>query len=109
MFPGRGNTGFIKDARNTMAEVSKLAGLHLTRHGLRRTYIAVGIKLKIEMWKLKLLTNHISKGDVTLDHYTETSDLRYLSGEIEQMAAWIVEQGAISAAGNILPMRAKTA
>lgn len=108
VFPGRGNTGFIKDARNTMAEMSKLAGLHLTHHDLRRTYIAVGIKLKIEMWKLKLLTNHISKGDVTLDHYTETSDLRYLSGEIEQMAAWIVEQGAISAAGNILPIRAKT-
>lgn len=109
VYPGRGKADFIKDARNTMAEVSKLAGLHLTHHDLRRTFIAIGIKLKIEMWKLKLLTNHISKGDVTIDHYTETSDLRYLSGEVEQIAAWIVEQGAISAAGNVLPMWAKTA
>ncbi len=78
-----------------MMEVSELAGLHLAYHDLRRTFIAIGVKLKIEMWKLKLLTNHISKGDVTIDHYTKTSDLRYLFG--------------ISAAGNILPMRVKTA
>lgn len=109
VFPGRRKADFIKDARNTMAEVSSLSGIHLTHHDLRRTFIAIGVKLKIEMWKLKLLTNHISKGDVTIDHYTETSDLRYLSSEAEQIAAWIVEQGAISAAGNVLPMRAKTA
>lgn len=105
VFQGRGKTDFIKDARNTMAEVSKLAGLHLTAHDLRRTFIAIGIKLKIELWKLKLLTNHISKGDVTIDHYTETNDLRYLSGEAEQIAAWIVEQGKIAAAGNVVQLR----
>ena len=109
VFPGRSQTGFIKDARTCMAEVSTLAGLHLTHHDLRRTYIAIGIKLKIEMWKLKLLTNHVSKGDVTIDHYTETSDLRYLSGEADQMAAWIVEQGRIAAAGNVVQLRGKTA
>lgn len=104
VFPGRGKTAFIKDARATMSEVSKLAGMHLTAHDLRRTFIAIGIKLKIEMWKLKLLTNHISKGDVTIDHYTETNNLRYLSGEVEQIAAWIVEQGKIAAAGNVVPL-----
>jgi len=110
VFPGRSKTGFVKDARTTMAEVSKLAGLHLTAHDLRRTFMAIGIKLKIEMWKLKLLTNHISKGDVTIDHYTETNDLRYLSGEVEQIASWIVEQGKIAAAGNVVPMKkSKTA
>lgn len=60
------------------------------------------------MGDFKLLTNHVSKGDVTIDHYTETSGLRYLSGEAEQIAAWIIEQGAISAAGNVLPMRANS-
>lgn len=104
VFPSRGSDGYISDARYTMVEVSKLAGLHLTPHDLRRTFIAIGIKLKIEMWKLKLLTNHISKGDVTIDHYTETSDLRYLSGEAEQIAAWIVEQGKIAAADNVVPL-----
>lgn len=105
VFPARDKTGFIKDARSTVAEVSKLAGLHLTHHDLRRTYIAIGIHLKIEMWKLKLLTNHISKGDVTLDHYTETGNLRYLSGEAEQIAAWIVEQGAIASGANVVQLR----
>lgn len=104
VFPGRGKTPFLKDARSTMAEVSKLAGLHLTHHDLRRTYIAIGIHLKIEMWKLKLLTNHISKGDVTIDHYTETGDLRYLSGEAEQIAAWIVEQGKIATSANVIQL-----
>lgn len=105
VFPGRGKIEFIKDARNTMAEVSTLAGLHLTPHDLRRTFIAIGIKLKTEMWKLKLLTNHVSKGDVTIDHYTETNDLRYLSGEAETIAAWIMQQGVIAAAGNVVQLR----
>jgi len=104
VFTGRIEGQHIKEARGTMAEVSKLAGLHLTPHDLRRTFIAIGIKLKIEMWKLKLLTYHISKGDVTLDHYTEITNLTYLSGEIEQISAWIVEQGKIAAADNVVPI-----
>lgn len=104
VFPGRSKNAFITDARSTMDEVSTLAGPHLSAHDLRRTFIAIGIKLKIELWKLKLLTNHISKGDVTIDHYTETNDLRYLSADSERIAAWIVEQGAIAAAGNVVQM-----
>jgi len=105
VFPGRGKTPFLKDARSTMAEVSKLAGLHLTHHDLRRTFIAIGQKLKIELWRLKLLTNHISGGDVTLDHYTETNDLRHLAPEAEQIAAWIVEQGKIASGANVVKLR----
>ncbi len=105
VFAGRSKDTFIKDARITVAEMSKLAGLRITAHDLRRTFIAIGIKLKIEMWKLKLLTNHISKGDVTIDHYTETGDLRYLSGEAEQIAQWIVKQGATASGGNVVPLR----
>jgi len=106
VFPARSKTGFVADARFTLAEISKAAGLHLTAHDLRRTFIAIGINLKIEMWKLKLLTNHISKGDVTIDHYTETSDLTYLADEAEQIAAWIVEQGKIAAADNVIKLNA---
>jgi integrase len=104
VFPGRSDS-FYKDARYSMEQVSKVAGLHLTPHDLRRTFIAIGIELKIEMWKLKLLTNHISKGDVTLDHYTEKSNLRYLSGEAEQIAAWVVQQGIMAAAGNVIQLK----
>lgn len=61
VFSGCRKAGFIKDARTAMDEVSKLAGRHLTHHDLRRTFIAIGIWLKIEMWKLKILTNHVTK------------------------------------------------
>jgi len=47
-------------------------------------------------------SNPISKGDVTPDNYTETSDLRYLSGEAETIAAWIVAQGKIAEWANVL-------
>lgn len=105
VFMGRGKTPFITDARTTMTEVTKLAGLHLTAHDLRRTFIAIGHNLKIELWRLKLLTNHISEGDVTLDHYTETNDMSYLSGEAEQIAAYIVEQGKIATGSNVVNLR----
>ena len=104
VFPGRSDS-YYRDARYSMLQVSEVAGLHLTPHDLRRTFIAIGIELKIEMWKLKLLTNHISKGDVTLDHYTEKNNLTYLSDEAEQIAAWIVQQGVIAAAGNVIQLR----
>lgn len=109
VFAGRGKTPYIKDARRTMEEISKLAGLRITAHDLRRGFIAIGISLKIEMWKLKLLTNHISKGDVTIDHYTETSDLRYLSGEVEQIARWMIKQGRIAASSNVIPLKGAAA
>src|SRR5450759_2870194 len=107
VFPSRvkNGNGFVDNARPTMKSVSEIAGLHLSAHDLRRTFMAIGIKNKIAMWKLKLLTNHIAKGDVTIDNYTETNDLRYLSGEVEQIAALIVEQGAIAAAGNVVQLR----
>ena len=54
-----------------MKQVSSVAGMHLTPHDLRRTFIAIGIKNNLEMWKLKLLTNHVIQDDVTITNYTE--------------------------------------
>jgi integrase len=105
VFPARSKVGHIKRANDTMDEVSHLAGKHISRHDLRRTMIAVGIENKIELWKLKRLTNHIAQGDVTLDSYVQTNDLTYMSGEAEQIAAWIMEQGAIAAADNVVQLR----
>ena len=106
VFPSRikGN-GYLDNARPTVVEVSNLAGLHLTPHDMRRTFVAVGLKLNIELWKLKLLTNHRTKGDVMLASYVETGELQELSGEAEAIAAWIVDQGAIAAGSNVVQMR----
>jgi integrase len=100
----KGGKKYLDNAHPTMEKVSDIAELHLTPHDLRRTFIAIGIKLKIELWKLKLLTNHVIQDDVTITNYTETSDLRYLSDEAEQIAAWIAEQGKIAAADNVVPL-----
>ena len=107
MFNARNKEGkkYLDNAHPTMEKVSVIAGLHLTPHDLRRTFIAIGINLKIEMWKLKLLTNHVIQDDVTITNYTEISDLRYLSGEAEQIATWIVEQGKIAAGQNVVQLR----
>ncbi len=105
VFPSRlaGSNGFLNNAHPTMKQVSEIAGLHLTPHDLRRTFIAIGIKNNLEMWKLKLLTNHVIQ-DVTINNYTETSDLRYLSGEAETIAAWIAEQGKIAEGANVIQL-----
>jgi integrase len=106
VFPSRlkKENGYLDNAHPTMQQVSTVAGLHLTPHDLRRTFIAIGIKNNLEMWKLKLLTNHVIQDDVTITNYTETNDLRYLSGEAEQIAAWVVNQSAIAAAGNVVQL-----
>ena len=44
--------------------------------------------------------------DVTISNYTETSDLRYLAAEIEQIAAWIEAQRQVAAAGNVVRLAA---
>lgn len=107
VFPCRvkAGNGFVDNARHTLNSVSDMAEMHLSAHDLRRTFIAIGIKNNIEMWKLKLLTNHVIQDDVTITNYTETSDLRYLSGEAEAIAAWIVNQGVIAAADNVVQLR----
>lgn len=108
IFPSRGKerkNEFVGDAKATMREVSKISGLHLTPHDMRRTFQAIGIKNSIEMWKLKLLTNHVIQNDVTITNYTETSDLTYLSGETETIAAWIIKQGKAANKANVIQIK----
>lgn len=97
--------GYLNNAHPTMKQVSTVAGMHITPHDLRRTFIAIGIKNNLEMWKLKLLTNHVIQDDVTITNYTETSDLRYLSGESETIAAWIVAQGKFASGANVVQFK----
>lgn len=90
--------GRINNARPTMIALSEKSKMHITPHDLRRTFIAIGLSKKVELWKLKLLTNHIAEGDVIINNYTEKYDLRYLSDITGEIAEWVVEQGRISAA-----------
>ncbi|HOD28549.1 MAG TPA: tyrosine-type recombinase/integrase [Syntrophales bacterium] len=102
VFPARSGDGHITDTRSVLVAVSESAGVKVSPHDLRRTFRAVAGECGIEFWKTKLLMGHKLSGDVTITHYTETSDLRYLAKESNRIADWIVSQGAIAASKNVL-------
>jgi len=102
VFPARTATGHIVEARSVLKKVSEAAGVHITAHDLRRTFRAITGECGIDFWKTKLLMGHKISGDVTITHYTETNDLRYLSKEINLIGQWITKQGAIEPIDNVV-------
>lgn len=104
VFPDRTGKGHIQEARSVLATVSGAVGVPVTAHDLRRTFRAIAGEVGVDFWKTKLLMGHKISGDVTIQHYTETSDLRYLTKDIQAITNWIVRQGVIAAAGNVVVM-----
>ena len=49
------------------------------------------------------MMNHKLSGDVTITHYTETSDLRYLSDEINMISEWVVTKATEATSDKIVP------
>lgn len=110
VFPSRSKQGHVLDTRAPLAVISEAAGLHLSAHDLRRTFVGIGMAtLDIALEKLELLTNHVPQS-VTLKHYARTQRLQYLYPEVQRIGDWIEEQGRIAAAvaagDNVLPIRA---
>ena len=112
VFPSRSKAGHVMDTRAPLERISKVAGLHLSAHDLRRTFVSVGVAtLGIDLHKIELLTNHVPKG-ITAKHYLQTSRLQYLQPQVQQIGDWIEQQVAIAEAkangGNVmsLPQRA---
>ena len=63
------------DTRAPLERISKVAGVTLSAHDLRRTFVSVGVATcGIDLHKIELLTNHVPKG-VTAKHYLQTSRL----------------------------------
>ncbi|MDD4194971.1 MAG: integrase family protein [Syntrophorhabdaceae bacterium] len=102
VFPARSKEGHISDPRNAFHKVSKTAGVHITAHDMRRTFRAIAGECGIELWKAKLLMNHRLNQDVTIGHYTETEDLRYLAQEIDRISSWVTHQGIIAASEKVV-------
>lgn len=109
VFPGRDWKGPMSTPRGqAMSAAIAAAGCHLDRHALRRTMTTLAVTvLDIPLWRVELLTGHKLAGNVTLNHYTETSDLRYLAPEAERIGAWIVEQADIAAGRNVVKLPEK--
>ena len=108
VFPARTATGHIVEARTVLKKVSEAAGAHVTAHDLRRTFRAIAGECGIDFWKTKLLMGHKISGDVTITHYTETNDLRYLSKEINLISDWIIKQGAIASTNKVIQFPARS-
>jgi len=108
VFPSRNvGDGHITEARGILGKVSAAVGVRVSPHDLRRTFRAVAGECGVEFWKTKLLMGHKISGDVTISHYTETSDLRYLAPESNAIANWITRQGTIASTDNVIQWRAK--
>jgi len=106
VFPGRSG-GRVVDARSVLDKVSKAAGVRISAHDLRRTFRSIAGECQLELWKAKLLMNHRLNQDVTIGHYTETEDLRYLNKDINKIADWIVRQGVIGRSEKVVPFPRK--
>lgn len=107
IFPARSGDGHISEARGVLEKISAAAGVRVSPHDLRRTFRAVAGECGVEFWKTKLLMGHKLSGDVTITHYTETSDLRYLAPESNAIAEWIIRQGKIAESKKVIPFPSK--
>ncbi len=109
VFASRSKAGHVMDTRSPLDRISTVAGLTLSAHDLRRTFVSVGVAtIGIDLHKIELLTNHVPKG-ITARHYLQTSRLQYLQPEIQQIGDWIEMQGKVVAAQmngqNVVPLR----
>jgi integrase len=106
VFSSKGKLGRITEVRTPMRKISEAIGIKVTAHDLRRTFKAIAIENRIELWKTNLLTNHRESG-VAIKHYVETSDLQYLRSEVNIIAEWIIEQAEIEKTDNIILIQHK--
>lgn len=96
VFASWGKCGHIRDPRDTMKNLSEVAGLHLSPHDLRRTFTTIGIaNCGIDLFKVELLTNHVPK-TVTERHYLETQQLQYLLPQAQQIADWLDARAVVA-------------
>lgn len=110
VFPAvRGDSGYMKDPRAMWEKVSKVAGLHLSNHDMRRTFEDVAQIVGIDGDTRRQLENHLSN-DVHGRHYANNPDPASLLPALEAISAWIVRQGEIAKAAasgeNVVALRA---
>jgi integrase len=98
VFPSRSKAGHVMDTRAPLERISRVAGLHLSAHDLRRTFVSLGVAtLGIDLHKIELLTNHVPKG-ITAKHYLQTSRLQYLQPEVQAIGDWVEYEGQVASA-----------
>ena len=109
VFPARYGKGYLKDCRAQRDHLAEVTGVTVTNHDLRRTFSAVAAEVNVELWRTKALMNHKQRQDVTLYHYKDLSDVRFLKTEIDRIADYFEEQRGIYEADNVVSMAERRA
>jgi integrase len=108
VFSAKTKTGHISEARTPLGKISKEIGVNISHHDLRRTFTNMAWKkCRLDLSLVRLLTNHKMSGDVTVDVYGDAGDLRFLLPETEKVSRYVVEQGKIAAAENVIQIDSK--
>lgn len=110
VFPAiRGKKGHMADPRAMWEKVSKIAGLHLSNHDMRRTFEDVAQIVGIDGDKRRQLLNHLAS-DVHGSAYANNPDPSVLMPAMEAVNSWIANQGEIAKAAasgqNVVALRA---
>ncbi len=106
VFASWGESGHIDQANAVMAAVSKVAGLRITRHDLRRTLDDIAGACMADGNQRRQLLNHLAS-DVHERSYSNNPDPEVLRDAVERIAQWIVTQAAAAEAPNVVPMQAR--
>ncbi|MDP1692679.1 MAG: integrase family protein [Burkholderiaceae bacterium] len=97
VFTSRNGKSHVVQSSATWRAVSRLAGVRVTAHSMRRTFTNTCLKLGIEMWKTEMLTSHVPT-TTTLLHYTDTADLREnCADDVQKVADWIESEAQTAA------------
>lgn len=102
VFPARSGKGPLSDCRATLQKLQAATGIEVTAHDLRRTFRAIAGRVGIELWRTKALMNHAQTADITLAHYTDLEDVRYLRSEADSIGEWLEQQRQIADGANVV-------
>jgi integrase len=96
VFPNGGvKTPYMVQAPSVIKALTEIAGKYVHLHALRRTFDDVGMECRIDGDIRRVLLNHVAR-DVHSANYSNNP--AFLAQAVEQIAQWIVNQGAIAAA-----------
>jgi integrase len=109
VFPARYGNGHLKDCRAQREQLTETMGVAFTNHDLRRTFSAVAAEVNVELWRTKALMNHKQRQDVTLHHYKDLSDVRFLKPEIDRIADYFDEQRRVFESDNVISIEERSA
>jgi hypothetical protein len=87
-------------APSVLEALTKIAGKYVHCHALRRSFDDVGMECRIDGDIRRMLLNHVGGADVHSASYSNNP--AFLAAAVEQIAQWVVNQGAIAGSANVV-------